>query len=83
VRVAVDVGALTTVALTARPMANITHGKWQRHKIAVLHAKAIGIDGIVDTLQAHFGVISGSLRFQDLRKHHDIHRYSPDDIIDP
>jgi hypothetical protein len=83
VRVAVDVGALTAVALTARPMANITHGKWQSHKIAVLYAKAIGIDGIVEILQAHFGVISGSLRFRDLRKHHDIRRYSPDDIIDP
>jgi hypothetical protein len=43
----------------------------------------LGIDGIVDILQAHFAAISGTFRIRGLRKHHEISRYSPDDIIDP
>jgi hypothetical protein len=43
----------------------------------------LGIDGIVDILQAHFATISGIFRIRGLRKRHEIRRYSPDDIIDP
>jgi hypothetical protein len=43
----------------------------------------LGIDGIVDIIQAHFAAISGTFRIRGLRKHHEIRRYFPDDIIDP
>jgi hypothetical protein len=43
----------------------------------------LGIDGIVDILQAYFDVISGIFRIRGLRKHNEMRRYSPDDIIDP
>jgi hypothetical protein len=43
----------------------------------------LGIDGIVDILQAHFATISGTFRSRSLQKRHKIHRYSPDGIIDP
>jgi hypothetical protein len=42
-----------------------------------------GIDGIVNISHAHFVVISGILNIRGLQKHHEIRRYSPDDIIDP
>jgi hypothetical protein len=43
----------------------------------------LGIDGIVHVLQVHFAEISGTFRIRDLRNHHEICRYTPDDIIDP
>jgi hypothetical protein len=46
-------------------------------------AVRLGIDGIVDILQAYFAAISGTFHIRGLRKHHEISRYSPDDIIDP
>jgi hypothetical protein len=41
------------------------------------------IDGIVDILQSHFAAISGKFRIRGVRDHHEIRRYSLDDIIDP
>jgi hypothetical protein len=43
----------------------------------------LGIDGIVDILQAHFATFLGKFRIRGLRKPHDMRRYCPDDIIDP
>jgi hypothetical protein len=43
----------------------------------------LGIDGIVDILQAHFVVISGTFHIRGFRNHPEVRRYSPDDIIDP
>jgi hypothetical protein len=42
----------------------------------------LGIDGIVDILQAHFAAISGTYPIRGLQKHHEMRRYSPDNIID-
>jgi hypothetical protein len=42
-----------------------------------------GIDDIVDILKAHFAANSGMFCTRGLRKHHEIRRYSPSDIIDP
>jgi hypothetical protein len=43
----------------------------------------LGIHGILDIFQAHFVTISGMFRIRGLRKHHEIRRCCPDDIIDP
>jgi hypothetical protein len=43
----------------------------------------LGIDGIVYILQVHFAVILGTFRIRGLQKHHEIRRYTPDDIIEP
>jgi hypothetical protein len=44
----------------------------------------LGIDGIVDILQANFATISVTLRSRGFRKYHEIRLYSPDDdVIDP
>jgi hypothetical protein len=43
----------------------------------------LGIDSIVDIFQVYFAAISGIFRIRGLRKHHEIRRYSPDDINDP
>jgi hypothetical protein len=47
------------------------------------HLVRLGIHGIVDILQAYFVAISDTFRIRGLRKHHEIRRYCPDDIIDP
>jgi hypothetical protein len=54
-------------------------GVWRHDVFGV----RLGIDGIVDILQAHFDAISDTFRIRGLQKHHEIRRYYPDDIIDP
>jgi hypothetical protein len=42
----------------------------------------LGMHEIVDILQAHFAASSNIFRIRSRRKHHEIRRYCPDNIID-
>jgi hypothetical protein len=62
----------------------ITMGEATEHTaLYIMSIVRLGIDGIVDVLQVHFLVTSGMFRIRGLRKHHEIRRYSSDDVIAP
>jgi hypothetical protein len=74
--IARNVAILCRVGLSAVSMSGGVH-------VHVGGVIRLGIGGIVDILQLYFAVISEIFRIQGIRKHHEIRRYSPDDIIDP
>jgi hypothetical protein len=78
-KIALDaiVSGLFGVSSPPSPEVALRHAEKTEFKIR------LGIDGIFDIIHAHFAVISGIFRTRSLRKHHEICRYSPDDIVDP